>query len=397
MKIAHIGDIHLGLGYPGPTPESRFEDITRIMDWSAEQIIAEGCKLVLLAGDLFKDSRVYLDRASREIITMAAWLRRLSQANINVIAISGTPSHDAISAYHIINEMQIPYLTISTAPEAIGNPFIAVACLPGMNRASLVAQEEYRNLQPHVIHQIMTQRITETCQDMLIELRRHWAAGPYILLGHLTYDLADKGFEDVLMQHEPVLTPEAIQGYDLVCLGHIHRPQQNGNVFYCGSPERLTFNDENITPGFWIHDLQDGNITSNFIATPARRYTTLDWSEDQIEGFSRNGMHCFGDSFVDHINNAIVRLRYSCTDDIAKRLDKKKVEQELYDAGAFFVTEIAGTVAESTRNREEEVTAEMGPGEALRKWCEQPDINIDPEEIPFLLDMTAGLLGGVSA
>jgi len=393
MKICHIGDMHLGLGYPGPTPESRFEDITRVMDWCADRIIEENCGLVLIAGDMFKDARVYLDRASREIMAIRSWLKKLSNFGCHIIAISGTPSHDAISAYEILDAMRIENVDIFSKP-AIRHSWtgVEVACLPGMNRSSLVAQEEYRSFPPHEIHQIMTDQITKSCQSMRDGLFSN-GDGPKILLGHLTYDLADKGFEDVLMQHEPILTQEAIQGYDLVCLGHIHRPQQNGKVFYCGSPERLTFNDENIIPGFWIHDLQDGLFASRFIETPGRRFIPLNWNEGDMRDCINHGDLFLG--YAD-IQDAIVRLRYTCPEDIAKRLDKKALEQALYDAGAFYVTEISGTVTESTRNREEEVTAEMGPVEAVRKWCEQPEINIDPQEIPFLLDMTAGLLGGVS-
>lgn len=101
MRIAHIGDIHWGLNYPGPSPESRFNDITQVMDWSAERIIKD-CDLVLVAGDMFKDARVFLDRASIEIKAAADWLRKIADAGIPVVVISGTPSHDAISAYHLL-------------------------------------------------------------------------------------------------------------------------------------------------------------------------------------------------------------------------------------------------------------------------------------------------------
>lgn len=398
MRIAHIGDVHLGLGYPGPNPESRFEDICRVMDWCAERIIEENCHLVLVAGDLFKDARVYIDRARQEILAVASWLRKLSDYGCQVICISGTPSHDAISAYDIINAMDIDNVVIATQPSIMRSwTGVQVACLPGMNRASLVSQEEYRSLPPHVIHQLMTNQITQTCQDMLIGLQST-GGGPKILLGHLTYDLADKGFEDVLMQHEPILSQEAIQGYDLVCLGHIHRPQQNENLFYCGSPERLTFNDEAIIPGFWIHDivtdLSYDNIESKFVETPAREFITLNLRDYDIEAIIRNESPW---NKLWEVKGAITRVRYECPEDIAKRMDKKALEQALYNAGAFYVSEISGTVTESIRSREEEVTAEMGPVEAVCKWCEQPEINIEPDEIPFLLDMTAGLLRGVSS
>ena len=41
-------------------------------------------------GDLFKDARVFLDRASVEITAAAAWLRRFLKPE-SVVVISGTP------------------------------------------------------------------------------------------------------------------------------------------------------------------------------------------------------------------------------------------------------------------------------------------------------------------
>lgn len=75
MKIAHIADIHWGLGYPGPTPSARFDDICHVMNWVASKIIAEKCDLVLVAGDMFRKADISLDKASREIVACTAWLR----------------------------------------------------------------------------------------------------------------------------------------------------------------------------------------------------------------------------------------------------------------------------------------------------------------------------------
>lgn len=412
MKIAHIGDVHWGLGYPGPSPESRFNDISYVMDWSAERIIEERCNLVLFAGDAFKDARVFLDRASVEIKAFAGWLRKITGSGAEVVVISGTPSHDAVSAYHLIKEMNIPGVHIFTSPGTKEFSFthydIHIVCLPGMNRSSLVAQEDYKNLPPHVIHQIMTEQITQTCQDL-----RGQRQGPAILLAHLSYDMADKGFEDVLMQHEPVLTREAVEGFDLVCLGHIHRPQQNENVFYCGSPERLTFNDEEITPGFWMHEINmrggvprgecDGEfsyhheVSSEFVETPARRFQTISWNEYGVEAAINLGMDSVVNSSLvqQQVKDSIVRLHYSCPEELNKLLNRKALEKALYEAGAFHVAEIKADIQRADRARDQEVTETLGPVEAVARWAEQRGIT--PEETTVLQAMTVELLGEVAA
>ncbi|MCM3699232.1 metallophosphoesterase [Paenibacillus macerans] len=385
MKIAHIADAHWGFGYPGPAPAARFDDITRSMDWAADRIIAEGCELVLFAGDAFKDARVFIDRATAEIKAFVAWLRRLSDAGIEVIVISGTPSHDAISAYHLIREMQIPGVEVFTEPGIASNengPLIA--CLPGMNRSSFALHDEFAGLPPHEFHSKMTDWITDTCRELRAGLDGH-----VILMSHLTYDLADTGFEDALLQNEPILTDEAAQMFDLVCLGHIHRPQRAGsNVFYSGAPERHNFGDERTEPGFWIHDTDTFTtafVNSEFIPTPARKFKTIDWCDMDIEAWLDGQVDDFSS-----IKDAIVRIRYSCSEELQKRFDRRMLEKALYDAGAFFVAEIRAEVERSERIRDAEVTEGLNPLTALAAWGSNQ--GYEPAEIGELQAITTELL-----
>lgn len=387
MKIAHIADAHWGFGYPGPNPAARFEDITRSMDWVADRIIAEGCELVLFAGDAFKDARVFIDRATAEIKAFVAWLRKLSAAGLEVIVISGTPSHDAISAYHLIREMQIPGVQVFTEPGiASSDEGPLVACLPGMNRSSFALQDDFAGLPPHEFHAKMTNWITDTCREL-----REGLTGPVILMSHLTYDLADTGFEDALLQNEPILTDEAARLFDLVCLGHIHRPQRAGtNVFYSGAPERHNFGDEHTEPGFWIHDTDTFTTlfaSSEFIPTPARRFRTIDWCDMDIEAWLDGQVDEFSS-----IKDAIVRVRYSCSEELQKRFDRRSLEKALYNAGAYFVSEIRAEVERSERIRDAEVTEGLNPLTALAAWGNNQEIK-EPE-IAELQAMTTELMEG---
>ncbi|MFD2116379.1 exonuclease SbcCD subunit D [Paenibacillus yanchengensis] len=387
MKIAHVADSHWGFGYPGPNPESRFEDITQTMDWVADQIIGEGCDLVLFAGDAFKDARVFIDRATAEIQAFVAWLRKLSAAGLEVIVISGTPSHDAISAYLLIAEMQIPGVEVFTEPATTNYGDIAICCLPGMNRSSFATNSRYTGLPPHEFHTKMTADITAECAYMREEVEGQSA----ILLSHLTYDLADTGFEDALLQNEPILTDEAAQMFNLVCLGHIHRPQRAGtNVFYSGAPERHNFGDEHTTPGFWIHEIPPAPkliVASTFIPTPARQFKTIDWCDMDIAAWLDGQVDDFAD-----IQDAIIRVRYSCSEELQKQFDRRSLEKALYDAGAFFVAEIRAEVERSERIRDAEVTEGLNPLTALGVWGTNQEIK--EAEIVELQALTTELLEG---
>jgi len=357
MKIAHTGDIHLGLGYPGPTPQSRFDDIVRTMRWCQQEIIEQECDLVLFAGDAFKDSKVMLDRAAIEIDAFTSWLRGLSAAGIPVVVISGTPSHDAISAYGLIEQMNIPLVQIVTRPRVVEAAGVKIACVPGLNRSQIATAEECKGLSAQEIHKIMTDKLTDVCYGLK-------AQGGEILLSHLTLAGCDAGFDELVMQHEPILTQEAAGQFELVCLGHIHRPQKiqinpQSVAFYCGSPERLTFNDENIRPGFWIQNYSPDDINphapkltvSEFYETPAREFLTLSF-----------------DGPID-VKDKMVRVRTQMSEAEFKIFDRQEYEKCLYEDGAFYVAEIRIDVNASDRARDESVKEGIGTLEAVKRWC----------------------------
>lgn len=385
MKIAQCADVHLGIGYPGPTPDARFKDICNVLDFMAGRIIEEKCDLVLVAGDLFKDARVFLDRASVEIAAAVKWLRRFSDAGIPVVVISGTPSHDAVAAYELIKEMRIPEVHIFTTPgvkEVYWNGLIiSVACLPGINRSNMASKEEFSKLAAHELNQLITDRVTQAVMGLAAQCK----CQPKILLSHITCAGADKGYEDLLQQQEPVLTKEAVEGsgFDLVCLGHIHKAQKVEGLtvptFYCGSPERLSFSEEASNPCFFIHHFaSDGKLSyggTEIVSTPARRYYTFDfpWSEEDPNAVVEvlTDLHnCLtdGGELKSPVEGAIVRVRYECTEAQAKLINQNKITRDLYELGAFYVQSIEAKVRRETRTRAAEADAGMTPAEALAMW-----------------------------
>ena len=388
MKICHISDIHQGLHYAGPSPLSRFEDIEKILDWTADKLIEEKVDLCLICGDLYKDAKVMFDRGTEETICIGNWLRKLSSAGIEVIVISGTPGHDSLAGYKFLEQMQIPHVSIRTQPGIIPYiPEVSIALLPGLNRSALLTQDEYKGLPPEQVHRIMTDKITQLCMGMSAQMPND---KPKILMAHMTYQGADTGFTDLLMQHEPILTREAVQGFDLVCLGHIHKPQIiDSKVFYSGPIERLSFNEQDIQPGFWIHEVEsdlpfDRLLPSHFIETPARRYVTLEWGEGALNNYID------GEYISENLQDAIVRLHYSCSEETAQQLNRKQLEKSLYDAGAFFVSDIKANVQRSDRARDNTVNESLSVPQALEKWCVNQ--NIDELETKELVSMASGLM-----
>jgi DNA repair exonuclease SbcCD nuclease subunit len=231
----------------------------------------------------------------------------------------------------------------------------------------------------------MTDKVTDIAQGLLASrANKDW---PTILLSHMTYSEADTGFEHLLLEHEPLLTPEAVEGYDLVCLGHIHRPQKiNGKVFYCGAPERHSFNDEHVIPGFWIHELAEKGqpIESRFIETPARRFVTINCDARGVVLANRPDLD------APYVKDAIVRVNMAMDSADAKLFDRKDFEKRIYHHEAFYVSEISVNVERTERARDETVTESLLPVEALAKWSEQQGVGED--EIRELIAMANELL-----
>jgi DNA repair exonuclease SbcCD nuclease subunit len=270
-----------------------------------------------------------------------------------------------------------------------GHHKINIACIPGLNRSALLTREEFQGKDPREIHRIMTDKITGIAQGLLAA--RDETNWPTVLLSHITYSEADTGFDHLLLEHEPLLTPEAVEGFDLVCLGHIHRPQKiNGKVFYCGAPERHSFNDEHVTPGFWIHEMTGKGqpVESRFIETPARRFVTLDITSASVDASRVRGLNERGHDPL--IEDAVIRVRLQAPEEVGKLLDRKEIEKEFYKDGAYFVQEIKIDAERTDRSRDETVTESLAPIEALEKWSEQQGIGKD--EIRELISMAGELL-----
>jgi hypothetical protein len=86
----------------------------------------------------------------------------------------------------------------------------------------------------------------------------------------------------------------------------------------------------------------------------------------------------------------VVRVRYTCTEELNKQLNRKALERSLYDAGVFFVSEIKGDIARGDRSRDASVNESIGPIDALRKWSVNQGMEI--HEINELAEMAGQLL-----
>lgn len=379
IKILHTGDIHLG-DLNGPTKDGRNlrrEDTLRCMDEIVNQAEVERPHLTIIAGDLFNRSRVWADTALEDVNdAINRFIRPLCRSSEYVALLFGTMNHDNPRAFEVISEAarDLTNLRIYTSPwndlfETTGGPVQLVA-VPGFDKGRL------RLFCPGADKEDENRNATALVNDIILGLCSTIRKDiPSVLTAHYTVSgsEADNG-NTFLAGQDVVILPATIDaaGVSLACFGHIHKPQRlvcNTPAYYCGSPNQLTFNDEGTDHGFYIHEIGT-EINSRFLPTPERKHFTFRMAPDDVTEFISTGQLS---RRVDGLDQAIVRVRYTCTAEQDKALNRAELQKKLLTAGAFHVAEVIPEDIEEL-DAKDQLTERDGPAECLARWLDMNEI-----------------------
>jgi len=355
MKILHTADWHLG-AYVGPQcddPYKRMENTMRCLEKLVDTVRKEQPDIILICGDIFHQAKVWADRALTEVRVAADYINRLSQF-APIAILYGTPNHDGISQYETLEQMT-PGITYFTGPGIrtllTNSGPIQVAGLPGFDKGHFRAQ--FPGLSAEEENQVFSQQLDTIIQGLSAQVE---PSIPSVLMAHHTVIGCeiDNG-QHVFQANEVILNSTILENsnFDLVCLGHIHKAQIVGDIFkklifYSGSLDAFTFNDEGSTKGFWIHEIGD-KPNHRIIETPAREFKTLKWGQSAVKIYNDGQVDIF-DTYK--LKDKVVRILYTCDSETEKALDKKKLERDLYDAGAYYVSEICPDGIHEVVNKE---------------------------------------------
>ena len=404
MKILHTGDWHIG-NFPGPEKNGqnlRFYDIVNCLDALDEAARQIKPDLIIVAGDIFHQARVWSDRGLKENQTAVRILRQL-EMTAPVIVMRGTPNHDSEEQFkalystfygddsvHIVTEPGI--LTYHT----YHGERVQVACIPGFDRGF------YRAQHPGLSKEEENEVFTKAVADMIVGLKAQAEPDiPAVLVSHFTITGCnmESGQTAFFSQFEPVVYPDTLAAadYDLVCFGHIHRPQQiDGcrNTFYCGAVSALNFNDEGQRRGFYIHDIGGGTCESTFYDLPTREYLTIRLNDDDIREINETGPEwLFKLPVLDSADAAegkVVRILYDCTDEHNKAFNHAILENWLYETGkAFWVQEITPQKISITVDRKS-MEADNTPEDNLRDYL--LDKGRTPEDVVEILNLARPII-----
>lgn len=365
MNILHTADWHLGT-FRSPVRNGvnlRTEDTRRCLDELIRVAKEERPDYSLVSGDVFHVGRPAADRCCEEIVTATHYIRELAEVSGHVVVMRGTPNHDGAGQFRVLDEMffACPNVHIVTEPGVLNLDGVCIAALPGFDTGI------FRTKHPGLSREEENAALSEELGNIVTGLKAQCDPGKAsILMAHYTVPGCNTESGQTMMpaQFEPVILPEALLAadYDLVALGHIHRPQKvlSHEWFYSGAINAMNFNDEGQERGFWMHYFEKDAFgmdkmmltDSQFFNTPVREFKTIFLDDDDITQFNADAADLVSaHRWRGEIYDKIVRIHYSCTEENAKALNKAVLEKGLLDDGAFMVWEILPDKAEEFANR----------------------------------------------
>nr|MDE7245444.1 AAA family ATPase [Oscillospiraceae bacterium] len=403
IKILHTGDLHLG-NFPGPEQDGenlRFLDICNCLDTMLAEAHKEKPDIAVIAGDIFHQARVWSDRGLKEQQTAVKFLRELA-AICPVTVMRGTPNHDSEAQFSTLETTfeDDDRVQIITEPgvypvEGRSGEWVSIACIPGFDRGY------YRAKHPGLSSDEENEVFTQAIESMIVGLKAQCDPDlPSVLVSHFTITGAnmESGQTAFFGQFEPVVYPSILTAadFDLVCFGHIHRPQRlDGckNTFYCGAVSQLNFNDEGQERGYYIHSIgEDRFVTSTFHSLPTRQHLTIRLKDEDIAAMTMTGDWLNTEPlkpYEEKLAGKIVRVLYDCTDEHNKAFNHGTLQNYLYHHGVFYVSEITPqkiTITVDRRSMEADSTPE---GNLVSYLTEK---GIEPERIGKLVELARPLI-----
>lgn len=262
MKILHTADWHIG-SFKGPEKEGvnlRSEDTMKCLRSLVETAEKEKPDLVLVSGDIFHQAEIWQGRSHKEVLQAREIILALSRAAGQVIVMRGTPNHDSEEAFLELKAHFefIDNVKIVITPELVRTSYADIVAVPGFDKGTFRAQH------PGISKEDENIVFSEELGKIVVGMRAMCSGDvPAILMSHYTVPgcNTESGQTQFLTQFEPVITQDMLLAadYDLVALGHIHRPQMiNGlrNVYYSGAVNAMNFNDEGQDRGFWLYEMK---------------------------------------------------------------------------------------------------------------------------------------------
>jgi len=383
-KILAFADLHLGSGQA--YSDDRLADQEAVLNQIADLAHDESVDLICLAGDVFHRPRP----TPAALMVFSRFLKRLENPEIPCVAVLGNCGHDqeGIDRPAALDLFASHRFRVSRRPELITEfAGVAVATLPSVPVSRLVAGSESAERGP--VFAQSAEALLAVARDLRDEAEVSCPAWPCVLMGHWSVSGASlpNGLP-VADLHEPILDGDALASFDFEAMvwGHIHRMQTfgYGRHVYCGSPYPVDFAEENTRHGVVLLEVHPHMADCQFTPLESRRFVTidLDLTSDASKSLLTQDLD-ESDLLAAEIvggtdlTDAVVRLRYRCSEEQQRRIDLPAIKKLIADAGAHKLYQVAPEIVREDRARVAGVDENLSPQEALRAWVEANGLSED--------------------
>ncbi len=383
IRLIHTGDIHIGVQNYGRIDSAtgmhtRLNDFLSTLDQLVDYAIVNQVDGVLMCGDIFKNREPDVTQ-QREF---AKRIKRLSDSKIYVYIIVG--NHDLHNAagkatsVEIYDVVDLPGVYVRREPDVdvlntSGGSFQVVA-LPYVSPSSLAAE----GLTIEEMSLSIRSKLEQTISRLIEKLD---PALPTVLMTHFSLIGAVSGSEQAIMLGREITLPVdffARPELDYVALGHIHKHQvlcDDPPMVYCGSLDRVDFNEEKEEKGFVEVFLLKDNTSYEFVPLDTRPFITFHVDAGEGDPFSKVMESVEWGQLEDAIAKIKIRLPAHRLADLQERELYKLLRKE-----AFYVAGIEkDIISDLSHLRHPGITERMDIRRAIKEYITKKDEYKDME------------------
>lgn len=383
IRTIHFADLHLGVETHGRVDpatglNSRINDFLHGLDQIVAAAKVHNCDLVIFAGDAFKNPRpspTMIREFSERIKELADYA--------TVLLLVG--NHDAPKSPHLASSLDvfqaldIPDVIVGNTPGSqvmetpLGDKYF-LSWMPFPFRERLMAKTEYADATIEEMDEIHRAKVN----DILKHKAREAAAKdmPCILAGHFGVVGAEPGTSTAYFGHDVLIEAEALsEGWDYVALGHYHGYQVLNDyppVIYSGSPDRISFNEQEETKGFVIAQVgytPEEKTTWKFHELDTRPFVTM--TIDIREEEDPTGV-VIGELDA-ALEGAIVRIKVQMLAE--QSISERAIQESLPSVETLYIIK---EVDEQVRLRlDDSQVSTMTPGELVDTYFERRGLDKD--------------------
>ncbi len=386
MKIAHISDLHCC--------KEHQEEALKSLEFLLDEIKKNPVDLVAIAGDTWDASMLNTEASGfNDFVTS---IQNLADA-ASVVMIYGTPSHDTDGSLEVFRKIKAkntitileaakPYflengkvVETSTAPEAL------IFGIPEPRKKYLLANATAGKDETEGAIRDAMQKIC----FLLASIRREYSNIPCVMLYH--GDIAGSSLQnDRTIERGTGIAISVDElssiGADYYALGHIHKPQQVGNLpaYYAGSIYPKDFG-ETHKAGFNFVEIEKGSANVQRINFPHPQNIKIEGGAD----FSVDAMGAEGD-----FSGKKIWLEITCSKEERVLLDEDKILSEIKKHGAVEGSRVTISEIPTETVRAAEITEACGVSDKFKVWASNTGLELKDSVLQKIAELDTEISKG---